>query len=185
MGWKELLGHSRAWAVVIGMLFQVLVAVGVLAAGDEHAQYILQHAPYLLAGLWAALVLGKSYEDARSKGDTSALAAWRAPGAQGGWWYALGRLWADEGFVTTLVGTVLAIVALCAPLWPGLERFQTVFVTVAYAISALAGMLTGALKYSAAHSEGSLSMPWAKALPAAELPPDSSPEPPAAPADIP
>lgn len=174
MGWKELLGHSRAWAVVIGMLFQVLAAAGVLLAGNEHAGYIMEHAPYLLAGMWAALVLGKGYEDARSQGDTSALVAWRAPGPQGGWWYALRRLVADEGFVATLVGTVLAMVALCAPLWPGMGVFQSVFVAVAYAISVLAAMLTGGLKFSAAHAGGALSM-----LPP---PPPAAPDPPASPA---
>lgn len=158
MGWKELLGHTRAWAVVIGLLFQVLINVGVLALGNTHVEYIQAHAPIILATLWGALVLGKSYEDKLSGGATSALGVWRDPNTKdGGWRYALTRLFSDEAFVATLLGTVLSMVALAAPLWPGLEKLQGIFTSLAYAVAVLCGLLTGALKYSAAHSEGKLS----------------------------
>lgn len=174
IGWKELLGHTRAWAVVIGIVFQALVACGVVLAGDRVA-YLEAHAPVILAALWSALVLGKSYEDRMTGGRTSALRVWRDPTRkEGGWAFALGRLLSDEGFVVTLVGTVVAVVALCLPLWPGLATMEATCIKVAYAVATLAGMLTGALKYSAAHSDGTLSLPDP---PPAVKPPDT-PSPP-------
>jgi len=175
MGWKELLGHSRAWAVVIGLVFQILVTVGCLTMDNANVEYILQHAPVILAALWGALVLGKSYEDRMSGGTTSSLHVWRSPDTkEGGWWYALSRLLSDESFITTLLGTVLAIVALAAPLWPGLESLRELFTKLAYTVAVLCGLLTGALKYSAAHSDGKLS-----ALPpSSPVPPPPALEPP-------
>ena len=59
----------------------------------------------------------------------------------------------DESFIAILAGTVVAIVALCLPLWPGLAKFREVCVSVAYGVSVLAGVLSGTLKYTAAHTE--------------------------------
>lgn len=159
MGWKELLGHSRTWAVVIAVVFQALVAGGVLALGEANVEYIQAHAPIILGALWSALVLGKSYEDRVNKGTTSALAVWRGQGKEGGWVYALKRLLADEGFVSTFFGTVIAVVTLAAPLWLGLPQLEGLFTSLAYAVTTIFSILTGALKYSAAHSEGTLTSP--------------------------
>jgi len=169
-GWNEILGHQRSWAVVIGLVFQVLVMIGCLTMDNPNVAYILHHAPVILAALWGALVLGKSYEDRITGGTTSALHVWRSPGKEGGWSYALTRLLSDESFITTLLGSVLAIVALVAPLWPGLESMRELFTNLAYTVAALCGLLTGGLKYTAAHSDGRLS-----ALPPA--PPDTDPVP--------
>lgn len=153
MGWKEFFAHKRTWALIIGLLFQALIPIIGMASDNPNVAYLVEQAPYLLAALWTTLVLGIAYEDRISKGATSALTVLKADGPEGGWKYALVELIKNERFVATILGTVLAIVALCVPLWTGLEHLKEAFNRLAELIVLLASALTAGLSYSAAHDE--------------------------------
>lgn len=153
MGWKELFAHKRTWALIIGLLLQALTPLLGAIVGNENIGYLTQHAPYLLAALWTALVLGQAYEDRVTNGASSALTVHRGPTEEGGWKFALLSLFRNEKFVATTLGTMLAVIALCIPWWTGLKHLEVVFTRVADLVVFLTSSLTIGLAYSSAHDE--------------------------------
>lgn len=154
MGWTEFFAHKRTWALIIGLLLQALTPLLGAIAGSENVSYLVQHAPYLLAALWTALVLGQAYEDRVTKGASSALSVHRDPNLkEGGWKFALLSLVSNEKFVATVFGTVIAIVALCIPWWTGLKHLEAIFIRVADLVVMLTSALTIGLSYSSAYDE--------------------------------
>jgi len=153
-GLKDLLSHKRTWALLIGLIFQILtVILGNVLAGDQVAT-LTENLPYLLAGLWTVLVLGQAYEDRVTRGETSALTTTLDDSKpEGGWSYALISLLGSEGFWAALSGSVVAIVTLCVPLWPGLAHLQDICIQLAQLLTMVFAALVGGLKYSGAWSE--------------------------------
>lgn len=155
-GLKDLFAHKRTWALVVGLLFQIIAPLLHLTLQDPNVAYIVNSLPFILAGLWTALVLGQAYEDKVTRMATSALTVTMdETKKEGGPWFALLSLIRNEAFVSTLLGTIIAVVTLCVPWWTGLPELQEVFVRVAELIAVISGALTMSLKYSSAHAEPS------------------------------